>query len=74
MTQDTRIAIGGDVTSVTPLPPFRTHVTAVTHSPNRRHVTNVTFHVERSLDTDSIPCARLRVSGQPHRWDKGDNT
>ena len=71
MTQDTRIAIGGDVTSVTPLPLSRTHVTAVTHSPNRR------ARDERhtgALDTDSIPCGRLRVSGQPHRQDNGGNT
>ena len=71
MTQDTRIAIGGSVTSVTPLPLSRTHVTAVTHSPNRR------ARDERhtgALDKDYYRYARLRVSGQPHRQDNGGIT
>ena len=65
------MAIGGNVTSVTALPQLPTNVTIVTHSPNRRECDEGHTH---SLDMDSMPSDRLRVSGQPHRQDTGGNT
>jgi hypothetical protein len=75
VTNVTPTVIGGNVTSVTPLPIHGTHVTTVTHSPTHRdvtnvtlgNVTNVTFHVEHALDSEGGSHVIVRVSGQPHR-------
>jgi hypothetical protein len=83
VTNVTPTVIGGNVTSVTPLPIHGTHVTTVTHSPTHRDVTNVTlgnvtnvtlgnvtndtFHVEHAIDSEGGSHVIVRVSGQPHR-------